>query len=368
LDGSPTVSGWDGFTELDRTAQGEVVGVAAYKKATGSEGTSVTFTVSATEAGVWRVYQFNAADIGDWDTDPPEASTAVTGNSTTPDPGSLTPTWGAKNTWWAAMAAKDGTGGASAFPSSYTNTDETSSGGTGQCNLSTGEREVNATSEDPGTFTIASDQWVALTVAVEPTGVPSQSITPAAAAITVSAPGPTITTGAVTLSPAAAAITVTGPAPTVTTSYSVTPAAAAITVTAPAPTVALPSAEPQTLTVAAAVITVTAPEPVVFPTQNLTLGYDTARFYRLGNTRLALAVGLSRSGANPYRRSESWAPASGAFALPTAPPPTPSNLATEYVASTWVAGKDDDDATLTAAINARLTAVGYTRPDGSAIT
>lgn len=103
-------------------------------------------------------------------------------------------------------------------------------------------------------------------------------------------------------------------------------------------------------------------------TPDLSAGYDTARFYRLGAERIALAVGLGRGGFSPYQRSEGWAIASGPFAIPAGRPPAPDNDATAHIATAWANNKADTDAAVYAAVNSALTTAGYTRPSGDPIT
>jgi hypothetical protein len=213
------------------------------------------------------------------------------------------------------------------------------------------------------TFTIdVTPAQVDLTVT---TFAPSITIdvTPAQVDLTVTTFAPTVTTGAVDITPAQVDLTVTTFAPTI--SLTVTPAQVDLTVTTYDPTLTTTA----DMTPAQVDLTVTTFAPVVSGgTIDISVGYDTVKFFRLGSTRLSLAMGLGRNGASTYNRGESWAPASGAFALPLGRPPDPSNEATAQVRTAWNANKTDTDAVLLAAINAALTAAGYTRPNGSVIT
>ena len=176
---------------------------------------------------------------------------------------------------------------------------------------------------------------------------------------------PTVTTGSVVLTPPLTQNLAVTFAPTVTTTIAVTPGLTqrlAVTF-APVVTVGAASITPP-LTVSLAV---TFAPTVSGGTLDLSAGHDTARFYRLGADRLALAVGLGRSGASPYNGGESWAIASGKFALPLGTPPAPDNDATAQVRAAWQANKADTDTVVYAAINAALTAAGYTNNRGEAI-
>jgi hypothetical protein len=165
--------GWTSFFRSDRST---VVGVAAaYRQADGSEGSTITVQTSANTRSSHNSYRITGA--ADPATRPPE-SAASNGNSTTPNPPSLTPTGGAKNYLWIALETNnDGTITITAYPANY-------SGGiqaNGDLNASTtgsAARQLNAASEDPGTFTITGTgiAWAAGTLVVHP-AVPSVDIT-----------------------------------------------------------------------------------------------------------------------------------------------------------------------------------------------
>lgn len=142
--------------------------VAYYKVASGSEGASVTVTASSTVG--WACNSYRISNY----TGVPEAATAG-GTSTTPNPPSVTPSWGARNTLWIAVEGDaDATTTAVTSPANYTNqltavrSPNPIASGTGP-RLSSALRELNAASEDPGTWTIpSSDPWNAATIAVRP--------------------------------------------------------------------------------------------------------------------------------------------------------------------------------------------------------
>jgi hypothetical protein len=102
----------------------------------------------------------------------PESAPAEATGSTAPNPPSLTPSWGAADTLWLAVTGwSEGTITASAFPTNYTNTGQNGTGVAGSEGVSIGWgfRELNAASEDPGTFTLGSAaNWVAFTIAIRP--------------------------------------------------------------------------------------------------------------------------------------------------------------------------------------------------------
>lgn len=140
--------------------------IAYYKIADGTESGNFTLSLSTSEQGAWRIVR-----ITGWHgTTPPEAGTANANNTDTPDPPSLSPSWGAADTlWFAAEAADGGATSVSTYPTNYTNGFSDSSGGGTGGHLGTARRNVNATSEDPGTFLLsATEQWAAQTIAVRP--------------------------------------------------------------------------------------------------------------------------------------------------------------------------------------------------------
>ena len=90
-------------------------------------------------------------------------------NNANPNPPSLTATAGADDNLWIAVDAVDDVVTVDTAPTSYTNLTETSPGSVPDCGLGTARRELNAATEDPGTFTnSASDNWIANTIVIPP--------------------------------------------------------------------------------------------------------------------------------------------------------------------------------------------------------
>ena len=130
-------------------------------------------------AVVWKVAE--GSDVLELDTTHMEKSTAhayrISGastldltsakaNSSNADPPNHTPSGGELNYLWLAASCNDGAGiEASAAPSSYTDLIVAS---TAASAVSTARRELTASSENPGTFTTAADDWVAFTIAIPP--------------------------------------------------------------------------------------------------------------------------------------------------------------------------------------------------------
>ena len=139
-----------------------------YLIASGGE-TSVTVTKSGAERFSAIAVRISAAS---WHgVTPPEISTGASGSSANPGPDAVTASWGsADNLFIAAMAWDDSDGGdtVSAYPTNYTGNQITSANVSSAGRGAIASRELAAASDDPGTFTIPSDQWWAGTVVVRP--------------------------------------------------------------------------------------------------------------------------------------------------------------------------------------------------------
>ncbi len=166
-DGSPTITFPAGWIELFQNANGTNNKLGAwYRVANGTEGATITVTTSASERTAHTSYRISGAGGT-----PCYAPTTVTGASVSPNPPSGTPFWAQANTLWFAACGYDYNRTVSAYPTNYTNGRNDYANNTQGCGVGTARREVNAASEDPGTFTIsASDDWVANTVAIQPKG------------------------------------------------------------------------------------------------------------------------------------------------------------------------------------------------------
>ena len=143
------------------------IGVA-YLIASGGE-TSVTVTKSVTERFSAIAIRITAAS---WHgTTPPEISTGAIGNSASPDPDSITASWGsANNLFVATIAFNNGLAGntVTAWPTNYTANQTQSPDISSAARVAIATRDLAAANDDPGTFTITSDQWWAGTIVVRP--------------------------------------------------------------------------------------------------------------------------------------------------------------------------------------------------------
>lgn len=138
---------------------------AYYKVASGSEGATVS--VSASGACRWSA---SSCRISGYQGNP-EAGTTATGSSANPNPPSLAPTWGSAKTLW--LAVEGDIAASSTTPTPPTNyIDQVTSlhfTNPFRSRTAFARRELEAASDDPGTFTIgASGQWAANTVAIRP--------------------------------------------------------------------------------------------------------------------------------------------------------------------------------------------------------
>jgi hypothetical protein len=171
-----TITWPSGYTSFFRSDRLTNVGVeAAWRKADGGEGSTITVQTSANARTSHNSYRITGA--ADPTTRPPE-SAASNGNNTNPDPPSLTPTGGAKDYLWIAVEINsDGTTTITGWPGSYTGGIQANGTGT---NTTTGStvRQLYAASEDPGAFTISSSiAWAAGTLVVHPAAAVNIQVT-----------------------------------------------------------------------------------------------------------------------------------------------------------------------------------------------
>lgn len=179
-----TINALAGWTELLDENSGNGLYIA-YRLADGTEGASITLTSSASTRDATIAVRITGAI--DPATQAPQIGSTSSGTSTTPDPPSVTPTGGAKDYLWVTFF---GGAGEEADDDTWSDTPPTNYSpspplqkacGTVGTNLggkiALAYRNVNAASEDPGTFAQdVSTAWRAQTIAVHP---------PAAAAATV---------------------------------------------------------------------------------------------------------------------------------------------------------------------------------------
>lgn len=150
-----TPSGWTQFFNV--TNGGRFY--AYYRVADGGEGSTVTIT-----SGTSGISQHNSYRITGYQ-GTPESATAL-GASTTPDPPNLTPSWGADDTLWIAATHPVNSAADLTAPTNYGGLIQTAPT---SFQVGSANRQLNAASENPGTFANASNSvWEAATVAIQP--------------------------------------------------------------------------------------------------------------------------------------------------------------------------------------------------------
>lgn len=175
--------GWPGgWTEFFEASVGTGQTIAgAWRAIDGSETSPISVSTSGGTRSAHQCYQLSGAENPA--TQPPQVPTAATGTSANPNPPALTPTGGAKDYLWFAVAGHEVTatpscvGTVGSYPANYGNgVHQTSGGGVEtEGRLAVARRELNASSEDPGTFTITAPdcsgmEWASTTIAVHPSG------------------------------------------------------------------------------------------------------------------------------------------------------------------------------------------------------
>lgn len=169
IDGNPSATTPSGWTALANNAPAGNTnsGRIFYKVAAGTEGgTTVDFVTASSVRLMGQVYRIQAGTYQAT----PEAASANNLGSTTPDPPSLSPSWGSASNLWIAFASSDNTVSVSVYPlpNNQTRT-ANASGGTAFITAMSCSDEQTGSSLDPGTFTISvSRAWAAFTVAVRP--------------------------------------------------------------------------------------------------------------------------------------------------------------------------------------------------------
>lgn len=163
-DGSAIVSidsGTNWTIEGNATQDTDVTGTVVWKIADGSD--ALTMDVTGDERG--SAISFRISGAVDVDV---SSADAVSPNADPPD---HTPSGGVKNYLWIVYTAINDEVVVSAAPTDYTDliTEAPTTGG-GNASAAVARRELNASSENPGTFTNVQREWVAFTIAVSPPG------------------------------------------------------------------------------------------------------------------------------------------------------------------------------------------------------
>ena len=162
------VSHTAGWTLLANTSSGTTCFLLVFEKEAASSSEALTVTLSGSRTARAVSYAIQGHDS----TQAAEIATA-SGTSTTPDPPSLSPSWGSDdNLWIVALSQDNSTIGLSSFPSGYTANQLNNPGGTTATpRAAAATQEVATGTENPGAFTLAAtEQWVTATIAIKPAG------------------------------------------------------------------------------------------------------------------------------------------------------------------------------------------------------
>lgn len=173
VDATPTISIDTGVSGGDWNRAGQVNGTASstpgsdvfWKTAEGGGADALSLNTSSAQQSSYVSFRISGSNGT-------LSVLGVGGNGANSDPPSLTPAGGAKDYLWIAARGGDCSSElqATAPPTNYgnftyTDPDQTANGGTA---TATAERNLNASSENPGAFTVATEQFVAWTIAVHP--------------------------------------------------------------------------------------------------------------------------------------------------------------------------------------------------------
>lgn len=168
---------WD--RQYDLAAQNRQHVAVFAKKAVGDEdGTTVNVATSASVSAVAHVYRIAS---GTWfgDLKAIACSPYTQAEAANPNPASLTVPWGSADNLWLAIAAwEDSDFFASAAPTNYTDLTTEIADSTEDAVISSARRENAVATEDPGTFTAASEKNLALTIGIAPSGATMPTFPP----------------------------------------------------------------------------------------------------------------------------------------------------------------------------------------------
>jgi hypothetical protein len=154
--------GWTTPTPWQDNA-GQFSSAMAYRIADASEGASITVTTANTERSAHQSFRINS-----WQgSTPPEFAPMDFGVTTTPDPESLTPSWGGGSTLWIVAGIGDADAVFSADPTGYDNVLENDSGGTtAGVKIRTLRRSASVATENPSAFTATNRIYTVYTIGV----------------------------------------------------------------------------------------------------------------------------------------------------------------------------------------------------------
>ncbi|HJQ65670.1 MAG TPA: hypothetical protein VJ816_04800 [Gemmatimonadales bacterium] len=159
-------AGWTTFIDSTALATPATSRVAvAWKKATGSEGATMTVTNGST-ATRFNAITYQVSGAADPTTQAPEFATVTTGSSTSTNAGAVAPTGGSKDYLFFVVVAS-GSGTSATVPTNYGGRISTSNAL--DISFATCNRQATTASEDPGAWAISpTNPWLTTVVAVHP--------------------------------------------------------------------------------------------------------------------------------------------------------------------------------------------------------
>lgn len=164
FNGNPTLSAVTGWTNIKDLNDGASTGRLAiyYKVADGTEdGATVNFGTTGSVSCVANVYRILAGEYEG----APQVSTGTGASSTNPNPDAVTPLQ--TGNFLAIAAVANNTAVCTAAPAGYSGLSTQATSGADEA-LSTAYRLVNSNTEDPGTFTNATNErYAAATIAIQ---------------------------------------------------------------------------------------------------------------------------------------------------------------------------------------------------------
>lgn len=181
------------WTQIDNGANGTAVQGAIWARiATGDSNDNLTITGEANDIAVVAV-RVTGHGVSDVSTDI-KVGTAATGSSAGPNPPSLNAGSSAEWLWIAAFAADDDDNTGTWWPTNYTAILQAESAqSTSSCMVGVAYREVEASTEDPGTFAMAAtEEWRAQTIAIPPAAAADVVIEPPAGSLSLTGYAPTV--------------------------------------------------------------------------------------------------------------------------------------------------------------------------------
>lgn len=167
-----TVTGPGGWTRLSSNAASPGQSEVWAKIATGSDGATISFSTSTSNAGAFQVIRITGNKGGIVSGTDYNLSVSAAATTANPNPPSVTAAWGSLNHLFIVAAHTRGNNSTvSAYPTSYASGSNqvTTNGGGGGASSGVAFRTLVASSDDPATFTLsASEYGYAYTMVIRP--------------------------------------------------------------------------------------------------------------------------------------------------------------------------------------------------------